>query len=132
MSNAAVVLQLGTSRVGLDTYNNRIFAGRDPAASQLAFLDEKLSRRHAEIWLAQNTLWIRALGSANGTWVNGQAVGGSPVALAPDMQVYLGPVPLAVSWTGGGAIAAVAPAPAFQQQVAQHQALNVQQANAKT
>jgi hypothetical protein len=129
MSNPAVVLQLGTSRVGLDVYNNRIFVGRDPQASQLAFLDAQLSRRHAEVWLAQGTLWIRDLGSANGTWVNGQSVGASPVALAPNMQVYLGQVPLAVAWTGGGAIAASPAAPAFQQQVAQHQALQVQQAN---
>lgn len=130
MSNPAVVLQLGTSRVGLDTYNNRVFVGRDPTASQLAFLDDKLSRRHAEVWLAQNQLWIRDLGSANGTWVNGQHVGASPVALVPNMQVYLGPVPLGVSWTGGGAIAAAPPPPAFQQQLAAHE-LQFQQANAK-
>jgi len=98
MSNPAVVLQLGTARIGLDTYNNRIFAGRDPAASQLAFLDEKLSRRHAEVWLSNGQLWIRDLGSANGTWVNGQAVGASPVVLQPGMQVYLGSVPLGVTW----------------------------------
>lgn len=129
MSNPAVVLQLGTSQVGLDTYNNRIFVGRDPTASQLAYLEAGLSRRHAELWLTQGQLWIRDLGSANGTWVNGQPVGASPIALQPGMQVYLGPVPLGVAWTGGGAIAQMPAPAAFQQQVAQHQALQVQQAN---
>ncbi len=98
MSNPAVVLQLGNAQVGLDLYNNRVFVGRDPTASQLAFLDAGLSRRHAEVWLTQGQLWIRDLGSANGTWVNGQAVAASPVVLQPGMQVYLGSVPLGVMW----------------------------------
>ncbi len=121
MSNPAVVLQLGASQVGLDVYNNRVFVGRDPAASQLAHLEAGLSRRHAEVWLTSGQLWIRDLGSANGTWVNGQAVGASPVVLQPGMQVYLGSVPLGVRWNGGGAIAQAPAQPAFAAQVAQHQ-----------
>lgn len=127
MSNPAVVLQLGSARVGLDTYNNRVFVGRDPTASQLAHLEAGLSRRHAEVWLTQGQVWIRDLGSANGTWVNGQPVGASPVVLQPGMQVYLGSVPLAVSWTGGGAIAAAPPPAAFAAQLAQHQQQLAQQ-----
>jgi hypothetical protein len=130
MSNPVVVLHLGTSQIGLDAYNNRVFVGRDPTASQLAFLDPGLSRRHAELWLTQGSLWIRDLGSANGTWVNGQPVGASPVVLQPDMQVYLGSIPLAVRWTGGGAIAAAPAAPAFAHQVQQHQQQMVQAAAA--
>ncbi len=121
MTTPTVVLQLGAAQVGLDAYNNRVFVGRDPAASQLAHLEAGLSRRHAEVWLTQGNVWIRDLGSANGTWVNGQAIGGSPVVLQPGMQVYLGSVPLAVRWTSGGAIAAAPAAPAFAAQVQHHQ-----------
>ena len=122
MSTPVVILQLGASRVGLDAYNNRVFVGRDPTAAQLAHLEPGLSRRHAEVWLTgANQVFIRDLGSANGTYVNGHRVDGSPVALTPGMHVHLGSVPLAVAWTGGGAIAAAAPPPAIVQQVAQQQ-----------
>ncbi len=131
MSNPAVVLQLGNAQVGLDLYNNRVFVGRDPTASQLAFLDAGLSRRHAEVWLTQGQLWIRDLGSANGTWVNGQAVAASPVVLQPGMQVYLGSVPLGVMWQGGGAIAQAPAQAQFQAQVAQHQQHQMAQAAAQ-
>ena len=122
MSTPIVVVTLGNAQLGLDAHSNRVFVGRDPAASQLAFLDPGLSRRHAEVWLGQGQVFIRDLGSANGTWVNGQHIGQNVVALAPGMQVSLGSVPLAVAWTGGGAIAAAAPPPAFAAQLAMHQA----------
>ncbi len=123
MNTPVVTLHLGGSHVGLDPYNNRVFVGRDPTASQLAYLEPGLSRRHAEVWLTgANQVFIRDLGSANGTWVNGQRVGASPIGLTPGMQVHLGSVPLAVAWTGGGAIAAVAAPAALVQQVAQQQA----------
>lgn len=117
----SVVVTLGTSQVGLDATHNRIFVGRDPTASQLAFLDPMLSRRHAELWLGQGQVFIRDLGSANGTWVNGQHIGQNVVALSPGMQVSLGSVPLALAWPGGAAIAAAAPPPQFAAQLAQHQ-----------
>ena len=49
MSTPTGVLTLGTAQLGLDPYDNRAFIGRDPSASQLAFLDAGLSRRHAEV-----------------------------------------------------------------------------------
>lgn len=103
---STVTLQLGTAQVRLDAARNRIFAGRDPTACPLAFLDPGLSRRHAEVWLENSQTFIRDLGSSNGTWVDGQLVGAYPVALRPGMKVYLGTVPLGVSWEaalGGGA-----------------------------
>jgi len=103
---SSLTLQLGTSTIKLDATKNRIFAGRDPSACALAFLDPGLSRRHAEIWLENGQTFIRDLGSSNGTWVDGQLVGAYPVALQPGMKVYLGTVPLGVAWEaalGGGA-----------------------------
>lgn len=99
-----VNLVLGAAQARLDPQNTRIFAGRDPAACQLAHLDPTLSRRHAELWLAgDGQTYLRDLGSANGTWVDGRALGPDAVALRPGMQVWLGHVPLGVTWpaTGG-------------------------------
>jgi hypothetical protein len=107
----AVNLQLGSSQIRLDQMKSRIFAGRDPQACGLAFLDPGLSRRHAEVWLENGQTFIRDLGSSNGTWVNGQLVGAYPVQLKPGQNVFLGTVPLAVSWEaalGGGATQAIA------------------------
>jgi hypothetical protein len=78
-----------------------VFAGRDPAACQLALPDPTLSRRHAEIFVENGQLYVRDLGSANGTWVDGRAIGHETVALRPGMQVWLGHVALAVTWTQG-------------------------------
>ncbi len=98
----SVVLKLGSSSITLDPSRPRVFAGRDPAACQLAFLDAGLSRRHAEIWIDQTgQAYLRDLGSSNGSWVNGQPLGPHPVPLGPGQQVYLGTVPLGVEWSGG-------------------------------
>ncbi len=103
---SSVTLKLGTSSARLDTTNNRLYAGRDPAACALAFLDPALSRRHAEVWLENGQTYIRDLGSSNGTWIDGQLVGAHPVSLRAGQRVYLGTVALGVEWEaalGGGA-----------------------------
>src|SRR5688572_32802218 len=100
----SVNLVLGSAQVRLDGETTRVFAGRDPETCQLAHNDPTLSRRHAEIWVSgDGTTYLRDLGSANGSYVDGQAVGPNPVKLAPNQQVWLGHVPLGVTWpaTGG-------------------------------
>jgi len=108
----SVTLQLGNSSFKLDpVQKNRVFAGRDPTACGLAFLDPGLSRRHAEIWLENGNTFIRDLGSSNGTWVDGQLVGAYPVQLKPGARVFLGTVALGAEWelaAGGGATMMVA------------------------
>jgi hypothetical protein len=102
----AATLQLGSSTITLNTAKPRVFAGRDPTACGLAFLDAGLSRRHAEVWVENGQTFIRDLGSSNGTWVNGQMVGMHPVQLQPGQNVFLGTVPLGIAWEpelGGGA-----------------------------
>jgi hypothetical protein len=96
----SVDLQLGTATARLEGLTARVFAGRDPQACGLAFLDPTLSRRHAEIFVDQGHVYIRDLGSANGTWVDGLHLGHEPVALRPGSQVYLGHVALGVQWGG--------------------------------
>ncbi|HEU0036549.1 MAG TPA: FHA domain-containing protein [Kofleriaceae bacterium] len=103
-----VQLQLGTAQLKLEAPGSRIFAGRDPSACQLAHQDPTLSRRHAEIWLAEGRAYIRDLGSANGTWVDGRSLGHEPAVLQPGQQVWLGHVPLGVTWSIDGGQTAMA------------------------
>ncbi len=93
-----VHLQLGGGKATLEGHNIRIFAGRDPQACQLAHMDPTLSRRHAEIFVDNGQCYLRDLGSANGTWVDGRPAGHEVVALRPGMQIWLGHVPLGVTW----------------------------------
>lgn len=104
----SVKLQLGSASFELEGAAARIFAGRDPAVCQLAHMDATLSRRHAEIWVENGRAYLRDLGSANGTWVNGTHLGQEPVALAPGQQIFLGHVPLGVTWGVDGSRTAMA------------------------
>jgi len=97
----SVHLQLGGAQFKLEGAQARIFAGRDAQACQLAHLDNTLSRRHAEIFLDNGQVMIRDLGSANGTWVDGQSIGHNTVALRPGMQVWLGHVALGITFMQG-------------------------------
>lgn len=97
-----IKLQLNAATANLDTNNPRVTVGRDQATCGLSDPDGSVSRHHAEIFMQGPTAFIRDLGSSNGTWVNGVAVGQEPVALAPGQQVYVGNLPLSVEWIGGG------------------------------
>ena len=99
----SVLLQLGGAQVKLEGAQARVFAGRDPQACQLAHLDGTLSRRHAEIFIdPAGQVFMRDLGSANGTWVDGRSIGHETIALRPGMQVWLGHVALGITWQQGG------------------------------
>jgi FHA domain len=100
-----LTLQLGAQSITLDARNPRIMIGRDAGACNLATADQSVSRRHAEVALdAGGQAWLRDYGSSNGTWVDGRALApGAPVVLSPQQQVFVGHVPLMVSWERGGA-----------------------------
>jgi sporulation-control protein spo0M len=124
-----VQLQLGNAQYKLEEHG-RIFAGRDPAACQLAFGDATLSRRHAEVFVENGQAFIRDLGSANGTWVDGQHLGHEVVPLHAGQQIWLGHVQLGMNFVVNGSatvMAADVPAElkaliaARQQQLAQVQ-----------
>jgi len=62
--------------------NNRMWVGRSEECDvQLPF--EEISRKHAEIVRRHGSVWIRDLGSANGTFVDGTRVGDEPIELRP-------------------------------------------------
>jgi hypothetical protein len=103
-----VHLQLGAATATLQGIQARVFAGRDPASCQLAFVDPTLSRRHAEIFVEQGQCFIRDLGSANGTWVDGTHLEHEAVAIRPGQQVWLGHVPLGVTWEADGSATVMA------------------------
>jgi hypothetical protein len=100
-----VSLKFGTSTRQVDHTNPRVLLGRDENSCELWLHDQSVSRRHAEVYLDQGgNVFIRDLGSSNGTWVDGQALGPQPVQLAPGQIVYVGHAPLGVEWVqaGGG------------------------------
>ncbi|KIG13319.1 hypothetical protein DB30_00321 [Enhygromyxa salina] len=105
-----VSLKFGTHTRQVDYTNPRVLLGRDEQSCELWLHDESVSRRHAEVYLDQGgNVFIRDLGSSNGTWVDGQALGPQPVQLAPGQVVYVGHAPLGVEWAqaGGGRAATV-------------------------
>ncbi len=98
-----VQLKLGNSTIAVDQSNPRVLIGRDENTCELAAPDASISRRHAEVYLEGGNVFLRDLGSSNGTWVDGAPVGQRPVQLQANMQVFIGHAPLGVEWTGGGA-----------------------------
>ncbi len=44
--------------------------------NEIMLLDDHVSRRHATLLLDQGIIWLRDLGSANGTFVNGERIAG--------------------------------------------------------
>ncbi len=97
-----IQLQLGAATATLEGITARVFAGRDPDACQLSFADPTLSRRHAEIYVEGGQVFVRDLGSSNGTWVDGVHLGHEPAPLHPGSNVWLGQVQLGVNWKVDG------------------------------
>jgi len=61
--------------------------GYSPLASKLGAMYPNVSRYHAEVWLEGGVLYVRDLGSANGTFVNGKPIGTEPVVLGDGDQL---------------------------------------------
>lgn len=78
--------------------------GRDEL-SELRFDDEGVSRHHALLVRAADTVTIQDVGSTNGTWVNGRQVW-DPQVLQPGDRIQVG---LAVFSVEGGRVEAVPP-----------------------
>src|SRR5688500_13126259 len=100
-----ITLQLGAQSITLDARNPRVMIGRDTTSCNLVGPDASVSRRHAEVALdAGGQARLRDYGSSNGTWMDGRALApGVPIAIAPQQQIFVGHMPLVVSWSQGGA-----------------------------
>ena len=121
----SVQLRIQDSVARIDDSNPRALIGRDTAVCSLASTAASVSRRHAEVMLYEGQLWIRDLGSSNGTWINGHPVGGQAVAVKPGDVIYIGQMPLGAEWTadsgGGGKTQMVMEIPAqLRQLMEQH------------
>jgi pSer/pThr/pTyr-binding forkhead associated (FHA) protein len=75
----------------------RIIVGRrslEAASAEVPMMlidDARVSRHHLEIFARPDGLYVRDLGSANGTWLNGRQLGGDPVRLEDGAELYVGP-----------------------------------------
>ena len=74
----------------------RIIVGRRTTSSSLdvpvmMIDDARISRQQLEIFARQDGLYVRDLGSANGSWLNGRQLDGEPVRLEEGAEIRLGP-----------------------------------------
>ena len=73
----------------------RIVVGRrDQSKTDLRVIaidDNRVSRQHIEISARADALYVRDLGSRNGTWINGRKLGGDWVRLEDNAEIRLGP-----------------------------------------
>src|SRR5947209_6488473 len=76
----------------------RIIIGRRSADSNsnadvpvMMIDDARISRHHLEIFAKPDGLYVRDLGSANGSLLNGRQLGGEPVRLEDGAEIYVGP-----------------------------------------
>jgi hypothetical protein len=97
-----VEIEFGPHTCQLNYFKPRVLLGRDADSCDLPVEDASVSRRHAELWLEGEVVYLRDLGSANGTWVDGRPLEAQPVALAPGQAVYVGQTPLEVHWPAQG------------------------------
>lgn len=76
-------------------YEGENVIGRD-SGNRIVLPYPTISRRHAAITIAGSEMTIRDLDSKNGTYVNRQRVGASPVPVKPQMLIELGVVPVSL------------------------------------
>ncbi len=67
-----------------------VVIGRAPSVA-LRLLDDGVSREHARVEQVGGRVWLRDLGSTNGTWLEGERVGSTPLPLHDGDRIRLGP-----------------------------------------
>ncbi len=74
----------------------RIIVGRrSPSSSvdvpMMQIDDARISRNHLEIFARPDGLYVRDMGSANGTWLNDRQLGGDPIRLEDGAEIHVSP-----------------------------------------
>ena len=69
---------------------DRVVLGRELGSADLMLPERQISRRHAELYRADDGFWLRDLGSKNGTFVNGKEIKESvPVKLSDGDEIQI-------------------------------------------
>lgn len=71
---------------------NGLVVGRNPELAQVVIADDTVSRQHAQLYVKENYLHIKDMGSTGGTRVNGVAVSEEGAALITGDKVDFGQV----------------------------------------
>ena len=87
-----VRLEFNVSSRGSQTF----VIGRNRDVCDLVIVDNGVSRRHAEISVSSAGVFIRDLGSANGTFLNGQKLTGEPLRFPANGTLTIGPIELSI------------------------------------
>lgn len=77
-----------------------IVVGRSPKTAQLVLPDPQVSREHCEIVRRPEGVFVRDLGSANGTFVCQVRVGEQPMELLPGKAMTIGPFKIVLEVPG--------------------------------
>lgn len=92
-----LMVRTGTSTgMQFEITSPRLIIGRRSAAAASSEVptfqidDGRVSRQHAEIVAQPDGLYLRDLGSQNGTWLNGRGVTGEPLRLSDGAEIRLG------------------------------------------
>lgn len=78
--------EVGTVRLGRSLDNDVVIS------------DARVSRYHAQIVWERDRWWVRDLGSTNGTFVDGQKLGGEPEAITSGSELRLGMQSFSIRW----------------------------------
>jgi hypothetical protein len=71
-----------------------IFVGRDAALCKVVLDDLSVSRKHALLELSRDTLKISDLNSTNGTWLDREKIGSTPISIRYGQVITIGKVRL--------------------------------------
>jgi len=86
-SDAVKVVVLGGASEGLErALTQRLSVGADPRCD-LQLVDRGISRKHAEFLLRDGRVWVRDLGSRNGTFLHGVRVTEAELQLGSVVQI---------------------------------------------
>lgn len=77
-----------------------IVVGRSPKTAQMVLPDPQVSREHCEILRKSEGVFVRDLGSANGTFVCKVRVGDQPMELLPGKPIDIGPFKIVLELPG--------------------------------
>ncbi len=106
LDDAALVIHEGAGAGSELPVDGELILGREQGSADLVIDDPGVSRRHARVIAGNGGVIVEDLGSSNGTYVNGERIGG-PVELGAGDEVQVGATVLGVE--GGAAATALMP-----------------------